>query len=231
MFQKKLFKVIAFLVSNIIALNAPLTIFAQTPVVGSLTVTASAGNKSEDSKFSLNGEAAMSGRTVTSPAEISTGAAASGEIKIPNIGAVKIQPLTKMNLYFNSNSISGDISTGQITVENSPRTSLNILTPDGAVTGMTTDQILSVQISVKSGRTQIRALAGEVSFNGIKIAAGQSFNNALPNAKNDDDDDSGKKSNNFLLIALLVAGGGAAAAILALSSGGNGSSGTVSPTR
>ncbi len=232
MSQKKLFKIVTFLVLNIIALNAPLTIFAQTPVVGSLNITTSAGKKPEDTKFSVNGEAVMSGRTVTSPAEINSGAAASGEVKIPNIGAVKIQPLTKMNLYFNSNSISGDISTGQITVENLPRTSLNILTPDGAVTGMTTDQTSSVQITVKNGRSQIRGLAGEVSFNGIKIAAGQSFNNALPDKKSadKDDDDTVKSNNNLLLIALLVGGGGALAAVLALSAGG-GSSGTVSPTR
>ena len=232
MSHKKLFKIVAFLVLNIIALNAPLTIFAQTPVVGSLNVNTSAGKKPEDAKFFVNGEAATSGRTVTSPAEINSGAAASGEVKIPNIGVVKIEPLTKMNLYFNSNSISGDITTGQITVENSPRTSLNILTPDGAVVGMTSDQTLSVQIMVKNGRTQIRGLAGEVSFNGIKIAAGQSFNNALPDKKSadKDDDDSAKKNNNLLLIALLVGGGGALAAVLALSAGG-GSSGTVSPTR
>ena len=222
-------KIIAFFVLNIIALNAPLIIFAQTPVVGSLTVTTS-GRKAEDNKFTINGETALSGRTITSPAEINTGAAASGEIKIPSLGVVKIEPLTKMNLYFNSNSISGDISAGKVTVENAPRTSLNILTPDGAVIGTTTDQILSVQITVSGGRTQIRTLAGEVSFNGVKIGAGQSFNNALPDPK-DNDDKSAKGGNNFLLIALIAAGGGALAAVLALGSGGNNSPATVSPTR
>ena len=81
----------------------------------------------------VNNEKISSGRSIMSPADITT-AQTSAKISLARTGLIRIAPNSKMNLYFENASISGDFLQGSVTVDALPFTKFNILTADGAIT-------------------------------------------------------------------------------------------------
>ncbi len=85
--------------------------------VGELTVIkrASAG---ETSSVTVNGEVAKSGRTVFSSSTISTSEGMEAIINFGKAGRIQIEPDTAFTIATDGNSISGDLTRGNLTVLN-----------------------------------------------------------------------------------------------------------------
>lgn len=195
---------------------------------GELTVvkTVSAAN----GFVTVDGVRAESGRSVMSPSDIITPPDAAAKILFAQTGLITIAPNTAMNLTFVNSSISGDLTTGEITLETVPNTALNIFTRDGAVWTPNRNQKNTVKISVQNGATRISVVDGQIMFNKVTVSAGESFPQSTNGgaAAADDDDKSG--INPFLIAGIV--GGVAAAVIIALTVSSNDSdSPVVSTTR
>lgn len=110
-------------------------------ITSSMVVLAAPGNKAlsgeivvsggTDSVVMLNGERAYSGRTFFSTGTITTTETSSAVINLGKLGSVNLSPNTVLNLSFTENSISGNLSAGQITVVNNEGVAVNIKTLKG----------------------------------------------------------------------------------------------------
>jgi hypothetical protein len=219
-----------------ILLTSPQFLLAQTPrLVGELNITAT-GN----GFVTVNGERAVDGRSITSPSEIVTSAEARAKISLAQTGTVLIEPNSKLNLSFVNAAISGEFTSGEVTIETAPNTSVNILTADGALTVPNRSQANIIKISRDgSGRTRVNTLSGQAMFNNVLISAGEFYpqTDATPTPTNtpagSGGSGTGSSNNSILLIALLGAAAGAAVLALAVSSGGGGNDSppTLSPVR
>lgn len=203
-------------------------LFAQEKTVGDLTISGAGA-------VTVNGENAASGRTIASPSEIATTGQATAKISIAKAGVVILAPNSRMNLSFNSSSISGDFLAGRLTVDVLPNASLNLQTPDGAITTAGRSEETVVNIDFDNGKTRISTLSGAVNFNGVSVPAGQVYS-ASGVATNSGQSSGGGSSNksaggssSLLLILLAVAG--AAGVGVALGLKGSNDSTPVSPTR
>lgn len=224
-------KLAALSLALMILLASPQFLFAQNKPVGELTVTKS----SAEGFVSINDERAVSGRSITSTSEIITSPQASAKVSLPQIGTVLISPNSKLILSFINSSISGDLSYGDVTVETIANTSLNMLTPDGAITLPNQNQANIVKIVVENKRTWIHTLTGAVNFNNIVIPAGEFYplgkTDGTKSGKSVATDSDGSAGFNPLLI-IGVLGAVAVVAVVALSASSNKSeTPMVSPTR
>ncbi|HEX8367137.1 MAG TPA: hypothetical protein VF604_01100 [Pyrinomonadaceae bacterium] len=212
-----------------ILLTSPQFLLAQTArLVGELTIT-SAG---EGGFVTVNGERVVSGRSITSPSEITTSPQARARIALAQTGTILIEPNSKLNLSFADAGISGEFSSGEVTIETVPNTTVNILTADGTLTIPNRNQINIIKLSKDGGRTRINTLNGQAMFNNVLVSAGEFY--PQPDATTPDktggagtNRSGGGKS--LLIIALLGAAAGAAVLALAASSSNDDNS-PVSPT-
>ncbi len=224
-------KFIAFNLFLMILITSPPFLFAQNKLVGELTIT----KNSTEGFVSINGERAVSGRSITSTSEIITSPQASAKVLLPQTGTILISPNSKLILSFVNSSISGDLSFGEATIETVPNTSLNLLTPDGAITLPNQMQANIVKVTVENKRTRIQTLTGAVNFNNVLISAGE-FYPLVNNGETKSDKSAGANSNTsksfnpLLLIGVLGVVAGVAVIALAASSD-KGDTPTVSPTR
>ncbi len=103
----------------LVLLVSPTNINAQEKLLGELTIE---NNVSAigDQFITLNKERVISGRSMMSPADIETPAQTAAKISLPKTGIIRIAPDSKMNLYFENASISGDFLQGNITVDALP---------------------------------------------------------------------------------------------------------------
>lgn len=198
---------------------------AQDKLLGEVTVNeTSAGNS-----VLINGESVISGRTIMSPADISTPVGTSAKITLPGTGTVLIAPNTKLKLFFVKSGISGDLTMGEVIFETTSGTMLNILTADGTTTLPDKNQQNIVKLTVKNGATRLNTLVGRATFNTVSINAGEYFPDEQD--KTPQPVKKSSASNTGLLLILLI-GGAAAAAVLGLAAGGgNNNSTPVSPVR
>lgn len=208
-------------------------IFAQPKLAAEITLTPASTSNAE-TFVTVNGERIISGRSIFSPAEIATSSNAKAKVAIPNTGAVSLAPNSKMNLFFNESTITGIVTSGEITVEIAAGKGLNLTTPDGSVTKSAPAPSSVVVIDFVNGKTRVRTLDGQIFFNGAEIAAGQT--SATPAAQPRPDSQSGqtpKKSSNMYIILLVVLAAGGALIGLSAGGGGGGGGGSppVSPTR
>lgn len=91
-----------------------------------------------DSSVMLNGENALSGRTVFSGSQITTPENSTATIKLGKLGYLTLSPNSALNLNFDETSISGTLSAGDIKVFNSEGVAVNIERTGTAVkTGQT----------------------------------------------------------------------------------------------
>ena len=209
----------------------PKFVYAQEKLLGELTIENNAA-VAGDQFITLNGERVLSGRSVMSPADIETPAQTAAKISLPKTGIIKVSPASKMNLYFENASISGDFLKGNITVDALPYTKFNLLTPEGAITAsnLTNENVFVVNLI--GNKTQVNVLSGEVLFNGVLVIAGQTYPAQTADAnpvKNTNTGGAG--SNNLIYIVLGAAGAAALIAALSLSGGGSDNNSNVSPIR
>jgi len=208
---------------------SPLFLFAQNKLTGELLIT----KISADGFVSVNGEQAASGRSITSASEIVTSPQANAKVLLPQTGTVLIAPNSRLNLSFVSSSISGDLTSGEITIETAPNTTLNFLTPDGTITLPVTNQANVIKVKVEKNKTQIQTLTGQANFNNISIPAGEFYplNSGAPAAPAANAAGSSAGFNPLVIVGLLGAVGVVALVALAGGSKDSSSPPVVSPTR
>jgi len=226
--------IVTGLVITILAAS-PKFLPAQEKLLGELTIT----KNSPEGFVTVNGERAVSGRSIASPSAILTSSQASSKVFLAKTGTVSISPDSKLNLSFINSSISMDIFSGEITVETVPNTSLNIFTPDGNLTLPIENQVNIVKVKIVNNKTQVQALAGKAMLNSVLVSTGETYpltanDFPTPNKpveRDDNDSDSSKGLNPLLIVGLL---GGVGAIVLLTLSGSSGNSDTppvASPTR
>lgn len=209
----------------------PKFVYAQEKPMGELTIESNAA-AGGDQFITLNGERVVSGRSVMSPADIETPAQTAAKILLPKTGIIKVSPSSKMNLYFENASISGDFLKGNITVDALPYTKFNILTPEGAITASNLNNENVFVVNLIDNKIQVNVLAGEVLFNGVLVIAGQTYPAQTTDANTAKNNNSGSaNSNNLIYIVLGAAGAAALIAALSLSGGGSDNNSNVSPIR
>lgn len=127
--------------SNVTALCLMLTMFAATSLVafaapdknapmGELIVSGSSFNGAEPAVM-VNGEKALSGRTLFSSSTIATTESTSATVKLGNLGSVSLAPNSVLSLSFSENSISGTLSAGKVDVSNAAGVEVKINTANG----------------------------------------------------------------------------------------------------
>ncbi|MDQ3180658.1 MAG: hypothetical protein M3Q33_09070 [Acidobacteriota bacterium] len=181
----------------------------------------------------INGENVLSGRSIMSPASIVTPLETSAQISLAKTGIIKLAPNSTLNLFFEDASISGDLWSGKLTLNVLPNTKLNILTPDGIITNSDLSQETVATIDFVDSKVRLQTLTGEVMFNNVKVAAGQTFpaqQNSSANT-NAGAQTGGAGSSKLILITLAIVGAVAIGALVGLSGGDNDNSSPVSPTR
>ena len=224
-------KIFIFGLIGVLLMTSPAFLLAQSAVAGQLVVTGNTA-KTTGNFASVNGENALSGRTVMSPAKIVTSPDANAKVILTKLGStILFAPGSTMNLTFDNTNIGGTISAGTVTVQNIGQTKVNITTSGGAV--IFSNQPSSVQISVTNGATQVCVIDGEAVYNNTRIAAGQNSCGSQPvgNAANTAAQPGGAAgSPNYLLFGIIGAAVAAVVIGIAVSNGGDNST-PVSPTR
>jgi hypothetical protein len=147
-----------FVSSSMVALAAP----EKTALMGEISVSGQ-NVSGEDSFAILNGERAFSGHTFFSNGTISTLENAS-TVKLGKLGFINLSPYTDLSLSFNENSISGNLTAGQIKVFNNEGVDVNIQTADSVVTSEA-KQTGIFTVDVQSGMTKSLAEKGSVFLN------------------------------------------------------------------
>lgn len=194
---------------------------AQNKLVGELTV-----NSNKSGSVTVNGDPSITGRSILSPSEIATISLTNARIGIPKTGVISLSPNSKIKLSFTESNISIDLLGGEFTIDTVQNTAVNILTSDGSITVSDKSRINVFKVTNVAGNTTVNTTTGEVLFNNIAVAAGDSFPKQTGNTAADSHPKGESKSNSLLLIGLL--GAGAAVAVLVLI-GMSGSSNSPAP--
>ncbi|MDQ3086978.1 MAG: hypothetical protein M3Q78_00095 [Acidobacteriota bacterium] len=205
-------KVISLVLLFAILVAVPQTFFAQTRLLGELTTKSTSGS---ENFIVVNGENVSGGRSILSPASIVTPSKTTAELFLPKTGIVKIAEGSTLNLFFENANITGDFWTGKLTFDVLPNTKFNILTADGNVSNSSLDRQTVATIDILNGKVRVQTLAGEVSFNEVKVAEGQTYlaqSRIAPVKVAEKKSGSGKKK--FFLITLAVAGAFAVGALV-----------------
>lgn len=170
-------------------------------LTGEITVSGS-NIGGEEAFVMLNGERAFSGRTFFSSSTIATTESASAGIKLGKVGFITLSPNSVLNLNFSQNSISGNLSSGQIKVFNNEGVEVKIQTPDGLV-GNEANKTGNFSIDITKGTTDVSAEIGSIYFNNGKDSV------PVTGAQQDPDDD-----NNSPVVPLIVFAGIVTAAVV-----------------
>jgi hypothetical protein len=117
----------------------------------SAEIIVSGSDNSENPSVTLNGERVTSGRTFLSSAVIVTSETGSAVVNIGKAGRLTLSPGSALSLNFTENSITGDLTSGQVSVSNSEGTTVNITTPDNMVTNDGTT-VGSMTVDARSGK-------------------------------------------------------------------------------
>jgi hypothetical protein len=120
--------VVAFCLVTAVFVSSTLTAFAKTgntSLAGELIISGHNLNNSESS-VQLDGENALSGRTVFSGSVITTSENATATVRLGKLGYLNLSPNSVLNLSFDENSISGTLSAGEVEVFNSENVKVNI---------------------------------------------------------------------------------------------------------
>lgn len=209
------YKIITLILLFAIFVSSPQLIFAQTRLLGELTTKSSS---SDGEKFIIvNGENVFGGRSILSPASIVTPSKTTAELFLPKTGVVKIGQGSTLNLFFENANITGDFWTGKLTFDVLPNTKFNILTADGNVSNSSLNQPTVATIDFVDGKVRVQTLTGEVSFNEVKVAEGQTFLAQPRNAPvkaSATKKSRGSGAKKFFLVTLAVAGAFAVGALV-----------------
>ncbi len=222
------YKLFAALFLLVFLIAFPKNNAAQEKVLGELTIENNVSAIGEQF-VTVNNERVISGRSIMSPSEIETPAQTAAKVTIAKTGFIRLASGSKMNLYFENASISGDFLQGNITVDALPFTKFNILTSDGAITALNINNENVFVVNLVNNKTQVKVLSGEVLFNGTLLVAGQTFPTDLGNSNAKKNDNPGGAGSNNLIYIIL--GAAAAVVIAAVSLSGGSDNNSVSPVR
>lgn len=230
-------------ISNALALVSifSLLFVSLTPVkaqqtMAELTVTGTA-ERGELPFVTVNGERAVTGRSLGSPSQISVPASARASISFGKAGQIELSPGANVNLNFTGTDISISLNEGRVRVVSLPNTSVKIQTKDAMVINdKAQSDVFAVEIV--GDVTGVSTEAGVATLNGTPVEAGQ-FLTAKPSTggtpqTGNNTSTGGGNSNNSSLLLLILGAAGAAGLIAALAAGGGGSSDNpppISPTR
>lgn len=199
----------ANILRSLMSLCLMLTVFAATSAItfaapenskqmGEITVSGQSAD-GNGAFVLLDGERAFSGRTFISSGTIAT-EDSSATVRVGNLGYISLMPHSVLNLTFNNNNISGNLSAGNVKVANNKGVQVNIKTADSVVTNKA-DVNSIFNVNVNSGATQATAETGSVYLNDAPVQT------------QDDDDD----NNASYAAPLIVLGGIVAATVIYLS--------------
>lgn len=144
-----------FVSSSMVALAVP-----GTSLAGEIIISGSDRNGVE-SAVTLDGQPIVSGRTFFASGVISTPETKSVTVNLGKLGRLTLSPESTLSLTIAENSISGELSSGQIQVFNRKGVAVNIKTSDNVVTN---DASLEgdFSVDVRSGATVSTYEKGEV---------------------------------------------------------------------
>jgi hypothetical protein len=100
-------------------------------IAGELTITGS-GLNGDTATVTVNGEAAKSGRSIFSSSIIATPSNAGAVINLGKSGIIELAPNTTFTISFDDKSVSGDLSSGKLTVLGAS-SDISVKTADGKV--------------------------------------------------------------------------------------------------
>lgn len=101
----------------------------------------------------VNGEAANSGRSIFPSSTITTPDNTTAVISMGKAGQIELAPNSSLNLTFDDNTVSGELTAGQLTVLGSLGT-VNIRTVDGKAATLKSGEVI-----LASGKAQTRSSA------------------------------------------------------------------------
>jgi len=116
-----------FAATSMVAFASP----GEKALMGELVVSGSGVHWSGPT-VTVNGEEAMTGRTLFSASTIATTDSTTATVRIKNLGSVILAPNSVMNLSFTEKSISGTLTAGKVDVANSAGVDVRIKTPKGS---------------------------------------------------------------------------------------------------
>lgn len=207
---------IALALLAVIFVTSPQFLLAQDKLIGELTITGTNAGV-----VTVNGETALSGRSVMSPSEITTAAQTTVRVTIPQTGVVMLAPNSRMNLSFIQSGISGDLRAGEVTIETAPNTKVNLLTSDGTITVSNPNQINIFKVGIENGQTRLTTLTGEARFNSISVPAGDFYPKQATSAPLPADNTGAASNSATPLLLLGILGAAGAIALIALAGGGS----------
>jgi hypothetical protein len=108
-------------------------------IAGELTIT---GNGLNGEVVTVNGEAARSGRTVFSSSVVATPASSGAVINLGKSGIIELAPNTTFTVIFDDKSVSGDLTSGKITVLGAAN-SVNVKTMAGEIVKLVSGESVS----------------------------------------------------------------------------------------
>ena len=108
-------------------------------IAGELTIT---GNGLNGEIVTVNGEAARSGRTVFSSSVVATPASSGAVINLGKSGIIELAPNTTFTVIFDDKSVSGDLTSGKITVLGAAN-SVNVKTMAGEIVKLVSGESVS----------------------------------------------------------------------------------------
>ena len=108
-------------------------------IAGELTIT---GNGLNGEAVTVNGEAARSGRTVFSSSVVATPASSGAVINLGKTGIIELAPNTTFTVNFDDKSVSGDLTSGKVTILGAAG-SVNVKTTNGEIVKLVTGESVS----------------------------------------------------------------------------------------
>jgi predicted lipoprotein with Yx(FWY)xxD motif len=141
---------VLFLGSSSIALAAP-----GAKAMTAEIIVSGANSTTENPSVLLNGEQAISGRTFQSSGLITTSDKGSALINLGKLGRVQVSSGSTFNLTIAENSISGELTAGQINVINNEGVAVSIRTLNSVATSNGTESG-NLLVDANTGATQTK---------------------------------------------------------------------------
>lgn len=192
-----------FMSSSMFALAAP----GNQPQLAELTVTG-ASVEGDVPFVSVNGERAVSGRSIQSATTITTPATASATVNLGKLGRVELAPNSSFVLNFNEKGISGDLVSGKVRVVGNENSENTVKTNDSVIVANETGD-KAFTVNAVDNKTSVSSENGSVVFNSNGKTSTVQTGQTQTSGQTDTDSDAG--SGNVLLYSVLI---GAAAGVL-----------------
>lgn len=145
------------LLAAIVASYSMVALAASGQAVGELTV---GGTASDTSFVTVNGEAAKSGRTISSSSTITTPEGMTAIVNFGKLGKVEFGPNTTFSLNADDNALGGSLTSGSITVLNASK-NVSVRTLSGEVVMVGAGETATAGAGTATKQTTKKATSGE----------------------------------------------------------------------